>query len=119
MRYRYELDSKNRVTGLLKDNEANAHLDYVEVEINFPFIPFFYGVRDHKLYEIGLDAEYIQEQQVLDKKYRIKKLKKWLTESDWKVVVNAEYYQAGLPPKYPNLHQERQAWRDEINELEK
>ena len=41
-----------------------------------------------------------------------------LEESDWKVIVNAELVQAGLPPKYPDLHLQRQAWRDEINELE-
>lgn len=118
MIFRYELDSKNRVKGLLKDIEANQHLDYVEVEPGFQFKPFFHGVRDHKLYDIGFDAEYEAEQEKLDKKYRIKKLKKWLADSDWKVVVNAELIQAGLPPKYPNLYQERQAWRDEINALE-
>ena len=41
-----------------------------------------------------------------------------LEESDWKVIVNAELIQAGLTPKYPNLHLQRQAWRDEINQLE-
>ena len=41
-----------------------------------------------------------------------------LKETDWKVIVNAELIQAGLPPKYPNLHTQRQAWRDEINQLE-
>jgi hypothetical protein len=49
---------------------------------------------------------------------RIPELKALLAATDWKVVVNAELYQAGLPLKYPNLHAERQAWRDEINELE-
>ena len=41
-----------------------------------------------------------------------------LEESDWKVIVNAELIQASLPPKYPDLHIQRQAWRDEINQLE-
>jgi hypothetical protein len=43
-----------------------------------------------------------------------------LKESDWKVIVNQERQLAGLPPKYDPilLHQERQAWRDEINLLE-
>jgi hypothetical protein len=41
-----------------------------------------------------------------------------LRETDWKVIVNAELIQAGLPPKYPDLHTQRQAWRDEINKLE-
>jgi len=49
---------------------------------------------------------------------RISELKVLLANSDWKVIVNAELVQAGLEPKYPNLHAERQAWRDEINELE-
>lgn len=50
---------------------------------------------------------------------RYQDLFRLLQESDWKVIVNAELVQAGLPPKYPNLHIERQAWRDEINKLEK
>jgi hypothetical protein len=41
-----------------------------------------------------------------------------LKNSDWKVIVNSELQQAGLPLKYPDLHKQRQAWRDEINELE-
>ena len=41
-----------------------------------------------------------------------------LEESDWKVIVNAELLQAGLSPKYPDLHLQRQAWRQEINQLE-
>jgi hypothetical protein len=43
-----------------------------------------------------------------------------LKESDYKVIVNQERQLAGLPPKYDPilLHQERQAWRDEINLLE-
>jgi hypothetical protein len=41
-----------------------------------------------------------------------------LQESDWQVIVNTEYIQAGLPPKYPNIRSQRQAWRDEINKLE-
>lgn len=51
-------------------------------------------------------------------KARIQELKKLLLETDWKVIVNAERLQAGLELKYPNLHSERQAWRDEINTLE-
>jgi cell division protein FtsB len=49
---------------------------------------------------------------------RLSHLKFFLLESDWKVIVNSELVQAGLEAKYPNLHSERQAWRDEINELE-
>lgn len=49
---------------------------------------------------------------------RYQKLFTLLEESDWKVIVNAELLQAGLPLKYPELHAQRQAWRDEINLLE-
>jgi len=59
---------------------------------------------------VGVDKEEIQR--------KIVDLKIKLGDSDWKVVVNAELVQAGLPPKYPNLHEERQAWRNEINQLE-
>lgn len=44
-----------------------------------------------------------------------------LKESDFKVIVNQERQLAGLLPKYDptTLHIQRQAWRDEINKLEK
>jgi hypothetical protein len=50
---------------------------------------------------------------------RYQELLRLLQDTDWKVIVNAELLQAGLPPKYPDLHSQRQAWRDEINVLEK
>jgi hypothetical protein len=49
---------------------------------------------------------------------RLAHLKSFLLETDWKVIVNSELVQAGLEQKYPNLHTERQVWRDEINQLE-
>jgi hypothetical protein len=49
---------------------------------------------------------------------RYQELLRLLQDTDWKVIVNAELVQAGLPPKYPDLHAQRQAWRDEINQLE-
>ena len=62
-----------------------------------------------------------QVKKLLDAQYavrRIEELKLLLADSDWKVIVNAEMIQAGLQPKYPQLHAQRQAWRDEINQLE-
>lgn len=51
---------------------------------------------------------------------KIRDLKILLEESDFKVVVNQELIAIGKPPKYDpvKLHAERQAWRDELNELE-
>jgi hypothetical protein len=118
MTYRYELDELSRVIDLLPDEEVFQHLPSIEVENNFPFRSHFYKVKSGKLVEFGHDEEYIQEQAIVDKEARIRKLKQMLSDSDWKVVVNAELIQAGLKAKYPNLHTERQAWRDEINLLE-
>lgn len=56
----------------------------------------------------------------LQKDARIRDLKFWLQESDFKVIVNQELIAIGKPPKYDpvKLHAERQAWRDELNDLE-
>jgi hypothetical protein len=54
----------------------------------------------------------------INNRNRIDELKGLLASTDWKVIVNSELIQVGLEPKYPNLHAERQAWRDEINQLE-
>lgn len=51
--------------------------------------------------------------------YKILELKQKLKETDWMITVNSELLQQGLEVKYPNIHNERQSWRDEINELEK
>jgi hypothetical protein len=59
---------------------------------------------------VGIDKELITR--------KITELKIKLGESDWKVIVNSELIQNGLQPKYLNLHEERQALRNQINELE-
>lgn len=64
------------------------------------------------------DTEVIALSNKLNAVQRIAELKQLLAASDWKVIVNAELLQNGLKLKYPNLHAERQTWRDEINKLE-
>lgn len=51
---------------------------------------------------------------------RVRVLKKQLEDTDYKIVKCSEYQLAGLEPPYDiqELHAERQAIRDEINELE-
>lgn len=76
------------------------------------------GLVDGQLVEIG-QTDY--EKSVAQYDYhitRIVELKQLLADTDWKVIVNTELQHAGLPIKYEQLHQERQAWRDEINLLE-
>lgn len=53
-------------------------------------------------------------------KLRIDELKRFLSESDYKVVKNQELTAIGLEPEYDpaELHAQRQAWRDEINQLQ-
>ena len=117
--YYYSLDEKNRITALYPEPWLGEDQPSIELETDVGFITGFYGINDEgNLYEIGFDEEYIQEQEFENKIHRIKKLKMFLEQTDWKVVVNSELVQEGLLPKYPNLHAERQAWRDEINELE-
>jgi hypothetical protein len=53
-------------------------------------------------------------------KVRIEKLKRMLSDSDYKVIKNQEMIAVGLAPEYnpAELHAQRQAWRDEINQLQ-
>jgi hypothetical protein len=79
------------------------------------------AIIDNKLVHIGiLESEKNEFERTL-KIERFYELKKFLTDTDWKIIVNNELIHAGLSPKYDAilLHEERQRARDEINELEK
>jgi hypothetical protein len=122
-KYMYILDPKGRITYI-----AETELETIETENHYigDFEPSdvqkvslgITGVKDNKFIYIGLSKEEVDTQEIYNKQSLIEGYKIMLQETDWKVVVNAELIQAGLPPKYPNLHEERQAWRDEINKLE-
>jgi hypothetical protein len=87
---------------LVQRAQEGKHAFNIDGEV----LPYFYDLVD----------EYYQTDKYKNKK--IIELKKLLSDSDWKVIVNSELVQAELPLKYPDLHTERQAWRDEINQLE-
>jgi hypothetical protein len=118
MKWKYELDNLNRFKYL--EAATDEDTEFVEIEkADFrKVICGFHGLKNGKIVEIG----YTDEEKLLIKSHnsihRIEELKQLLLESDWKVIVNSELVQAGLQPKYPNLHTERQVWRDEINQLE-
>lgn len=114
----YDLDTKQALFIGVEKNSNHA----IELELN---------ENEHKQLADNLDFVFVKNgKPTIDENYkakflakviarnRIEELKQLLALTDWKVVVNAELYQAGLPLKYPKLHAERQAWRDEINELE-
>jgi hypothetical protein len=84
-----------------------------DFQINFPSYKFSNNDTMVK------DTQTLEQREAIAYRFnRTNELKALLAASDWKVVVNSELFQVGLPLKYPNLHAERQAWRDEINELE-
>jgi hypothetical protein len=119
LKRRYTLDEKNRVKDLFKDEEFYSNLPLIEWDYKtYPFMSCYYGLNNGVPYVIGHDEYVINQNKITSNIHRIKRLKKLLEETDWKVVVNSELFQSGLPLKYPNLHEERQAWRDEINQLE-
>ena len=70
-------------------------------------------------------SNFTQEEIIMFEKMAIEleinEAKKQLEDTDYKVVKNEEYAQAGLPLAYNpvELHRERQLLRDKINELEK
>ena len=121
MKKRYELDSNGKVINLFDENdESNQNLPLIEWDfIKYPFIGSYYKIENGSIIIAGFSQEIIKQQNLILNQQRIKKLKKLLEETDWKVIVNSELIQQGLPIKYINLHQERQSWRDEINQLEK
>lgn len=56
----------------------------------------------------------------LQRKARIEELHTLLEKTDYKVIKNYEYQLLGLPLPYDTqeVHDEKQAWRDELNRLE-
>jgi hypothetical protein len=119
---KYYLDYDKQTTqvlflGIEKNSEHSIELElddeeYAELanDLDFMFIKNGKPVLDQ-----NYKTKYLNG---IKNRNRIDELKSFLAATDWKVTVNAELFQVGLPLKYPNLHAERQAWRDEINELE-
>jgi hypothetical protein len=117
-KYYYSLDEHNRINHI-----TNNVIDYYkEIELTVEEYNSIRlsetGIVDGKLVYVGKLKEEKDLEISFNKVSRIAELKQMLAETDWKVIVNSELIQAGLTLKYTNLHQERQAWRDEINALE-
>ena len=84
---------------------CNSHNAYIKV------------IGDHR-YEIKAVPEPSEEE---IKQQRIAELKAELSSTDYKIIKCSECSLTGidLPYDIAELHAQRQAWRDEINELEK
>ena len=123
-KYLYAQDEHNRITDIHEENEETLlqYGPYYRGEFDSSLVSKlnlgYDSIINGKIVHIGITKQ--EEQSIIEneKIARVQDLKQLLIETDWKVVVNSERIQAGLPLKYPNLHQERQAWRDEINKLE-
>ena len=71
---------------------------------------------------VEMDCQQPTAEELMDRRYmEIERLKSELQESDYKVIKCAEAMTIGaeLPYNMTELHNERQALRDKINELEK
>jgi hypothetical protein len=111
----YPADEEN----LKRYKEEDGYYNYEFEESEIKNIKFgLDGLVDGHIQYIGYTQEELYLIETSRRTERIQLLKQMLQETDWKVIVNSELIQEGLPPKYLNLHEERQAWRDEINQLE-
>jgi len=123
--YLYAQDEHNRITDIHEENEETLlqYGAYLKGDFESSLVSKlnlgYDSIINGKIVHIGITKQELESVAQSQKIARIQELKQLLIETDWKVVVNSERIQAGLPLKYLNLHQERQAWRDEINKLEK
>jgi hypothetical protein len=123
-KYLYAKDEHGRITEIHEENNDTIekyghyiHEEYEEslvLKLNLGFD----SIINDQLVTIGFVESELKEISLNQKLSRIQYLKELLMQTDWKVIVNSELIQNGLQPKYLNLHEERQAWRDEINAIE-
>lgn len=94
------------------------HTQYIEGALEVNIDPAWLDQHTGKLYL--KDGKYYIKQQIDIDRSRLFELHSLLSHTDWKVIVNHELKALGLPAKYneQQLHETRQAWRDEINSLE-
>jgi hypothetical protein len=122
--YLYAQDEHNRITDIHEENEETLlqYGAYLKGDFESSLVSKlnlgYDSIINGKIVHIGITKQELESVAQSQKIARIQELKQLLIETDWKVVVNAERIQAGLPIKYEQLHNERQAWRNEINILE-
>ena len=122
MKYYYKLDSENRV--IFFSTEPNA----VEVsslsEIDLPegtgVVIGQHAIVNGSLTFLGPKPSDTQRYEAQARRSRMSDLKHFLASTDYKVTKCFEAFIAEetLPYDFEELKAERQAWRDEINEIE-
>jgi len=100
-------------------NEENRILSVTFDEFAPPEQPRVESLPDGDISEYQyIDGEFIHDPlpEVVDKSAIIAELKQMLADTDYIVIKIAEG--VATWEEYPNIKEQRQAWRDEINELE-
>ena len=107
MMYALNLDDKNRILSITFDKYAPIHQPRVEKLPEGNVCDYLF-----------VDGEYIYNPlpKVVDNSARIAELKKNLSDTDYIVIKIAEG--VATWEDYPDIKEQRQAWRDEINQLE-
>jgi hypothetical protein len=106
---KYAIEKINNIPVSLQTFDDDQDLPNHLTLINFEEVDFFV-------------QEIIKYQNIkAEKPNRINFLKEELQKTDYKIIKNYELIAAGLQPEYDPvvLHNQRQAWRNEISELEK
>jgi hypothetical protein len=119
MKYSYILDDLNRFKwiGPEKSNLPFLELDKKEMR---SLICGYHGLVKGKIVVIGKTTEEEQELLNHNKIHRLPELKKMLQDTDYKIIKCYEAFMRQLPLPYnlEELSAQRDAWREEINQLE-
>lgn len=128
MKYKFFLDEFNRITSVHDEQQTLLIPEWVQdpfVILELTELPSDLKIGEHgiingQIVYIGIVASEEFENQKYAAVSEINSLKTLLVETDYKVIKNYELSLAGLPLRYDAvaLHNERQAYRDRINELE-
>jgi hypothetical protein len=118
--YYYALDNLKRINHIT--DEVVSYYETVELtEEQYKSVRLGHtGVVDGQLVEIGQNDYEKQQAWFINTHEQLQYLKEQLAHTDWQVIVNHELKALGQPAKYDEqqLHDTRQAWRDDINVLE-
>jgi hypothetical protein len=126
MKYYYTLDSLNRFTSIVPENqmpEEGKNLSYFESDQEPNYFWGIHGIINNEILYIGQTPEEIERDKPNQKNIklgRLEELKNFLKETDYKVIkcYEASLLNEEIPYNLQELLAQRKAWRDEINALE-
>lgn len=121
MKYYYKLDSEKRIIFFTTnpDSATASSLGEIELDEGASVVIGQHAIVDGSLVFLGPKPSDVQRYESMSRKSRISDIRHFLASTDYKVIKNQELLAAGLQPEYnpAELHSQRQAWRDELNQL--